>query len=149
VTGAEGGNLDLYKTAIAASDMISDLTQLQRFVDNVNGFASAVEVDEGNGVPEVSIEAGGSIWFTIDMEYDHHQVSVLTLDNVDLRLDVFYPGYRCIEVANYSYDDSGQGVEVLEEHNTEITEPFAVGRHYFRVVELSDNAGLFRFHDSD
>jgi len=149
VTGALADNLALYKIAIAAAETITDLAQLQLFIDNVNGLAGAEVVGQGGGSAGIAIAANATYWISIDNSFANHQISATTIDNIDLQLDIFYPGYRGIEDANFSYNDQPQGAAASERHDTGATEVLPNGIVYFRITELSGNAGSFNFFDSD
>ncbi len=149
VVGAIIENLPLYKIAVAATDAIADLAQLQLIIDNVNGLAGAEAVEQGGSSNGIAIAANGTYWLSIDNGFANHQIRVTTVDNIDVSFDIFYPGYRGIESPNFSYNDQPQGASAVEIHNTGATEVLPDGIVYFRVTELSGNAGSFNFFDSD
>lgn len=149
VEGAVAGNLPGYRTAIAAAGTVTDLDQLQSFIGNVNGMADALEFEQGLGFADVPIEANGEVWFSFNNAWPNHQISVTTVDDIDLRLDVFHPGYVGVTPPNHSVNEFGQGPGVSEVHDTNTTETLPNGVVFLRVVELSGNGGLFGIGDSD
>lgn len=149
ILGAVSNNLGLYRTAVAAAAGFADLAALQSAIDNVNGLAVALQFDQGLGISDVPIEANGVRWFFFVNGFPNHQISATTVDDLDLRLDIFYPGYTGVEAPAFSIDENGPGANVTELHNTNTTEPLPNGTVYLRVTELSGNAGLFNIFDSD
>lgn len=117
-------------------------------------YQSAFVFPQGSGTGIRPITAGGTDWVAFVNAFPNHQIYARNEDDiVDLVMEIWYPDvfFAGCPPADYTYDDVGVGLSLVEEHNTDLidVDPLPDGTVWIRITNKSPSAGLYSVGDSD